>query len=345
MHSAFELSNSEKVLIIAELSANHRHSYERAVELVHAAKDSGADVVKLQTYTSATMTVDSRNDDFIIHGGLWDGRQLYELYQEACTPWEWQPKLKEVAESLGMPLFSTPFDHTAVDFLESMNVPAYKIASFELVDIPLIRRVAATGKPLIMSTGMASIDEIDDAVTAAREAGAREIALLKCTSAYPALPKDANLLTIPNLAARFDVIPGLSDHTLGTTVPIAAVALGARIIEKHFTLARSDGGPDAAFSLEPDEFREMVDAVRITEKSLGEVSYRRSAAEEGSLKFRRSLYIVEDMKAGATLTPENVRSIRPGYGLPPKHLEEILGRTLQVDVPANTPLDWSMISS
>ncbi|MCG6157321.1 pseudaminic acid synthase [Rubinisphaera margarita] len=339
------LLSNQRVLIIAELSANHNHSYERAVELVQAAKAAGADAVKLQTYTADTITVKSDRPEFLIHGGLWDGRQLHDLYQEAYTPWEWQPKLKEVAESLGMPLFSTPFDHTAVDFLEAMDVPAYKIASFELVDIPLIRRVAATGKPLIMSTGMASIDEIDDAVTAARDAGAKEIALLKCTSAYPALPEDANLLTIPNLATRFGVIPGLSDHTLGTTVPIAAVTLGARVIEKHFTLARSDGGPDGAFSLEPAEFREMVDAVRIAEKALGEVSYRRSAAEEGSLKFRRSLYVVKDVKAGETITTQNVRSIRPADGLSPKHWDTVMGRTLSVDVPANTPLDWSMISS
>lgn len=331
--------------IIAEMSANHNQDFERAVQLVHAAKEAGADAIKLQTYTPDTITIDSDKEYFRIKGTLWDGRTLHDLYGEAYTPWEWQPKLKEVADDLGMDLFSTPFDFTAVDFLETMNVPAYKIASFENIDLPLIRRVAQTGKPMIMSTGMATLAEIDEAVRTARDAGCRELALLKCTSAYPAPPEEANLRTIPHLAEAFDVVAGLSDHTLGIQVPVAAVALGARIIEKHFTLARSDGGADSAFSLEPHEFKQMVDAVRITEKALGQVHYGITEKDAESRVFRRSLFVVQNIKAGDVFTEDNVRSIRPGYGLHTRYLDEIIGRRASKDIERGTPLSWNFVAN
>jgi N-acetylneuraminate synthase len=330
--------------IIAEMSANHGQSFETALELVSAAKQAGADAIKLQTYTPDTMTISSRRPEFLIgKGTLWEGRNLYELYGEAYTPWEWQPKLKEEAEKLGMDCFSTPFDDTAVDFLEGMNVPAHKIASFELVDTELLKKVAATGKPVIMSTGMATLAEIDEAVRTLREAGCTQLALLKCTSAYPSLPEDMNLRTIPHLAEAFHVPVGLSDHTLGIAVPVAAVALGACIIEKHLTLRRSDGGPDAAFSLEPAEFRAMVDAVRVAEKALGKVSYEMSEKEQASRAFRRSLFVVKDMKAGEEFTRENVRSIRPGHGLPVKELDQVLGRKAAVPVERGTPITFQVL--
>lgn len=336
-----EIGEGQPVYIIAEMSANHNGDYAQAVALIHAAKDAGADAVKLQTYTADTLTIDSDAQYFRVDGGtLWDGRTLYELYGEAYTPWEWQPRLKAVAEEIGLHLFSSPFDATAVDFLETMNVPAYKIASFELVDIPLIQRVARTGKPLILSTGMATLAEIEDAVGAAREAGATQVALLKCNSAYPAPPEGMNLRTIPDLAARFGVPVGLSDHTLDLAVPITAVALGACIIEKHFTLSRDVPGPDSAFSLEPSEFRAMVDAIRTAEKALGTVQYGVSAEEEKSVVFRRSLFVVEDVRAGETFTEKNVRSIRPGDGLPPKHLPDVLGKYAKTDISRGTPLSW-----
>ena len=339
---AFGIQNS--CYVIAEMSANHGQSFEAALDLVRAAKQSGADAIKLQTYTPQTITLDSRRPEFLIgKGTLWEGRNLYELYSEAYTPWEWQPKLKEEAERLGMDCFSTPFDNTAVDFLEAMNVPAYKIASFELVDTELLKKVAATGKPVIMSTGMATLAEIDDAVRTLREAGCTHLALLKCTSAYPSLPEDMNLRTIPHLSEAFRVPVGLSDHTLGIAVPVAAVALGACIIEKHLTLRRSDGGPDAAFSLEPDEFRSMVDAVRVVEKALGKVSYELSEKEQASRVFRRSLFVVKDMKAGEAFTQENVRSIRPGNGLPVENLNRILGKKAVIDTERGTPLNWKLI--
>ena len=325
--------------IIAEMSANHGHSFDKALEVVHAAKESGADAIKLQTYTPDTLTIDSRRPEFLIgKGTLWEGQNLYELYGEAYTPWEWQPKLKAEAEKLGMDCFSTPFDDTAVDFLEGMNVPAHKIASFELVDTELLKKVAATGKPVIMSTGMATLAEIDEAVRTLREAGCHQLALLKCTSAYPSLPEDMNLRTIPHLAEAFHVPVGLSDHTLGIAVPVAAVVLGACIIEKHLTLRRSDGGPDAAFSLEPAEFRAMVDAVRVAEKALGKVNYEMSEKEQASRVFRRSLFVVKDMKAGEEFTSENLRSIRPGHGMHPKFLCEVLGAKTANDLSAGTPL-------
>ena len=330
--------------IIAEMSANHGHSFEKALEVVHAAKQAGADAIKLQTYTPDTITIDSRRPEFLIgKGTLWEGRNLYELYGEAYTPWEWQPKLKEEAEKLGMDCFSTPFDDTAVDFLEGMNVPAHKIASFELLDTELLKKVAATGKPVIMSTGMATLAEIDEAVRTLREAGCTQLALLKCTSAYPSLPEDMNLRTIPHLAEAFHVPVGLSDHTLGIAVPVAAVSLGACIIEKHLTLRRSDGGPDSAFSLEPAEFRAMVNAVRVAEKALGKVNYEMSEKEQSSRVFRRSLFVVKDMKAGEEFTRENVRSIRPGHGLPVKELDRVLGRKAITILERGTPLSENHI--
>ncbi len=332
--------------VIAELSANHNQSFEQAVRILQAAKDSGVDAVKLQTYTADTITLCSDKECFRIAGGtLWDGRILYDLYQEAFTPWAWQPKLKEIADELGMHLFSSAFDGSAVDFLERMNVPAHKVASFELVDIGLIEKMARTGKPLIMSTGMASRDEISEAVEAARGAGAAEIALLKCTSAYPAPPEEANLLTIPELARGFGCPVGLSDHTMGTAVPVAAVALGASIIEKHLCLRRADGGPDAAFSLEPSEFKAMVEAVRMAEKALGAVHFGAGPREASSRKFRRSLFVVEDIKKGELFTQQNVRSIRPADGLHPRHLNDVLGKRAARDVERGTPLSWALVTA
>lgn len=331
--------------IIAEVSANHQGSYEHAVRIVEAAHAAGANAVKLQTYTADTLTIPSDKAHFKIgEGTLWAGRTLHDLYGEAYTPWDWQPRLKEVAEKLGMDLFSTPFDFSAVDFLEKMNVPAWKIASFELVDLALIERCAATGKPLIMSTGMATRSEIEDAVEAARRGGATQIALLKCTSGYPAPVDEMNLRTIPDMVQSFDLPIGLSDHTLDVGVPVAAVALGACIMEKHLTLRRSDGGPDGAFSLEPEEFREMVEQVRITERALGRVNYEVSKKESASRVFRRSLFVVENVRAGEVFTEKNVRSIRPGTGLLPKHLGEILGRRATKDLERGTPLSWELIS-
>lgn len=299
------------VYVIAEMSANHGQSFERACEIVRAAKAAGADAVKLQTYTPDTMTLKTARDPFRIAGGTpWDGKTLHELYAEAQTPWEWQPKLKALAESLGLHCFSSPFDSTAVDFLQSIDVPAYKIASFELVDLALIEKVASTGRPMLLSTGMASLEEIRDAVEAARAAGGREIALLKCTSAYPAPAEDMNLLTIPHLRETFKLPVGLSDHTIDSTATIAAVALGACIIEKHFTLSRNDPGQDSAFSLEPAEFKQLVFAIRTLEKSLGRVQYGVAPAEEKSRIFRRSLFIVKDIEAGGTFTTANVQAIR-----------------------------------
>lgn len=331
--------------IIAEMSANHNQDFEQAVKILEAAKESGADAVKLQTYTPDTITIDCDKSYFQIgKGTIWAGRNLYDLYGEAYTPWEWQPKLKEIANDLGLDLFSTPFDHSAVDFLEKMKVPAYKVASFEVVDLPLIRRIAQTGKPMIMSTGMATVAEIDEAVRTARQAGATQIALLKCTSAYPAPPEGMNLRTIPHLAQAFGVPTGLSDHTLGIVVPVGAVALGACIVEKHLTLSRDVPGPDSAFSLEPHEFKAMVEAVRTGEKALGMVHYGVSEREASSRTFRRSLFVVREMKAGELFTTENVRSIRPGYGLHTRYLDEIVGRRASQDIKRGTPLNWAYIA-
>jgi N-acetylneuraminate synthase len=329
---------------VAELSANHNQSFDRAVGILRAAKDAGADAIKLQTYTPDTMTIRSDRECFRIGGGtLWDGRTLHELYAEAYTPWEWQPKLKQAADDLGLDFFSSPFDATAVDFLESVGVVAYKVASFEIVDLPLIEKMAHTGKPLIISTGMATVGEIKEAVGVARNGGAADIALLKCTSAYPAEPAEMNLNTIPELARRFGVPVGLSDHTTGIAVPVAAVALGACMIEKHLTLSRSDPGPDSAFSLEPEEFRAMVDAVRVAEKALGRAEIGPVAKEDASLVFRRSLFVVEDMKRGETFTSRNVRSIRPSHGLHTRHLAEVLGKRCARDVERGAPLSWDLV--
>lgn len=335
----------QPTFIIAEMSANHNQSFEEAVRIIHMAKECGADALKLQTYTPDTITIDSDKEYFKIKGTIWEGQKLYDLYEKAYTPWDWQPKLKKIACDIGIVLFSTPFDNTAVDFLEAMGVPAYKIASFELVDIPLIQYVASKGKPIIMSTGMATLEEIEDAVKAAREGGAQEIALLKCTSGYPARAEEMNLKTIPDLSQKFDVPVGLSDHTLGIAVPIAAVALGACIVEKHLTLSRKNPGPDRAFSLEPQEFCAMVEAIRTTEKSIGEVHYGFTSEEEKSRVFRRSLFVVKDMKAGDVFTVGNVRSIRPGYGLPPKYLKSVLGKRACSDLKSGTPLSWEAVKS
>jgi pseudaminic acid synthase len=339
------VGRGQPVYIVAELSANHNQNFEQAVRLVQAAKASGADAVKLQTYTADTITIRSDNDHFRIRGGtLWDGRTLHELYTEAHTPWDWQPKLKQVANDLGMDLFSSPFDVTAVDFLESMRVPAYKVASCELVDIPLLQKISRTGKPLIMSTGMAILEEIDEALETARRAGATKIALLRCTSAYPALPSEMNLRSIPELARRFEVPVGLSDHTMDIAVPVTAVALDACMIEKHLTLSRSQKGPDGAFSLEPPEFKSMVDAVRVAEKSLGEVRFGPTSSEKGSSAFRRSLFVVQDVSQGQTFTEENVRSIRPSHGLHTRHLPEIVGRRASRNIERGTPLSWELVT-
>jgi pseudaminic acid synthase len=333
------------VYVIAELSANHNQSYEQGVKIVQAAKDAGADAVKLQTYTPDTITIRSDRELFRVSGGtLWDGRTLYDLYGEAHTPWDWQPKLLQVAARLGLHLFSSAFDSSAVDFLEQMNVPAHKVASCELIDIPLIEKMARTGKPLIMSTGMATLEEIEEAVSAARAAGGRDIALLKCTSAYPAPPDEMNLRTIPELSRRFGVPVGLSDHSMGIAAPVAAIALGACLIEKHLTLSRSDPGPDSSFSLEPHEFKAMVDAIRVAEKALGEVHFGPTDREVSSRLYRRSLFVVQNVKRGECFTAENVRSIRPGHGLHTRHLPEVLGRKAAQDIERGTPLNWDMVS-
>jgi pseudaminic acid synthase len=333
-----------KTYIIAELSANHGGSFNKAEELIHEASQAGANAVKLQTYTADTMTINCRKDRFV-HGpdSTWAGLSLYELYETAYTPWEWHPKLKEVAHQLGMDLFSSPFDISSVDFLAELDVPAYKIASFEVVDLPLIEYAASKNKPLIISTGMASIAEIDDAVKCARQAGCNEIILLRCVSSYPATYKDMNLCTIPHMQQTFQCPVGLSDHSRGIIAPVVAVSLGASIIEKHFTLSKSYSTPDQNFSLDPKEFSEMVIAIRNAEKCLGTVSYSRRDAEEESESFRRSLYITSDIKEGEMLTADNCRSIRPGGGLNPKFLPIVMGKKIAQNVEQGTPLTWDLL--
>lgn len=331
--------------IIAEMSGNHNQSLERALEIVEAAAKSGAHALKIQTYTADTMTLDLSQGEFFIDdvNSLWKGTSLYKLYQQAYTPWEWHKPIFDRCEELGLIYFSTPFDETAVNFLESLNVPCYKIASFENTDLLLIRKAASTGKPLIISTGMATIAELDDAVRTAQEAGCKDLILLKCTSTYPATPEDSNLLTIHHMRELFKCDVGLSDHTLGIGVSIAAIALGATVIEKHFTLRRADGGVDAAFSLEPDEMSTLVIEAERAWRSLGSVIYGPTAKEKASLIYRRSLYVVLDMKEGDAFTTENVRAIRPGLGLPPKELHAILGRKSKQSIKRGTPLTWRMI--
>ena len=333
------------VYVVAELSANHNQDLQQAVRLIDAAKDAGADAIKVQTYTPNTITIRSNSEPFQIRGGtIWDGRTLYDLYAEAFTPWEWHRELQQHAHAAGLDFFSSPFDATAVDFLEELNVPAYKIASPELVDIPLIQKAARTGKPLIMSTGMATCEEIEEALATARAEGAQEIALLKCTSAYPSPPAEMNLQMIPELVRKFGVPVGLSDHSMGTAVPIAAVALGACIIEKHLTLSRATKGPDSEFSLEPHEFKAMAAAVRTVEQALGRAEFRVGEKELATRAFRRSLFVVEDMKAGELFTDRNVRSIRPANGLHTRHLREVLGQHCTRDISAGTPLAWDLVA-
>ncbi len=330
--------------VIAEMSANHNGSLERAFQLLEAAAKAGADAVKLQTYRADTITLDCDHEDFIIQGGLWDGRRLYDLYKEACTPWEWHRPLFERSGKLGLTIFSSPFDKTAVDLLEDLNAPAYKIASFEAVDLPLIKYVAATGKPMIISTGMANEEEIAEAVEAAREGGCRELAILHCVSGYPAPAADYNLRTIPAMMERFGLVTGLSDHTLDNTTAIASVALGSSIVEKHFTLDRNGGGPDDSFSLEPDGLAELCHGVRTAWKALGKVDYGSKSSEMGNVKFRRSLYFVRDVAAGEIIGEEDIRSVRPGYGAAPKYLDQLIGKRMRCDAKAKTPVVLENVS-
>lgn len=329
--------------IIAELSANHNGSLERAFETIKAAHESGAHAIKIQTYTADTMTIDCDREDFMIHGGLWNGYKLYDLYKWAETPFEWHKAIFDYAASLGITIFSTPFDESAVDLLESLNTPAYKIASFEATDLPLIRYVASKGKPVIMSTGMCSESEISEAVATAREAGCKNLVLLHCISSYPAPMDQANLLQMPRLTERFETIPGLSDHTLGTTASVAAVALGACVIEKHFTLSRNEKGPDSEFSIEPDELKRLCQDTFDAWSALGKPGFERQKAEEGSKHFRRSVYFIKDMKAGEIITPAHIRRIRPGFGLPPKYFDQLIGKRVKKDVDRGTATDWELI--
>ena len=330
--------------IIAELSANHNGKLETALKIIEEAKKAGADAVKLQTYTADTITLDCDSEDFQIHGGLWDGKNLYQLYKEAQMPWEWHAILFEHARKLGITIFSSPFDNTAVDLLESLNTPAYKIASFEAVDLPLIKYVASTGKPMIISTGMADADEIQEAIQAARDGGCKELAILHCVSGYPAPAADYNLRTIPDMMSRFGLVTGLSDHTLDNTTAIASVVMGASVIEKHFTLDRSGGGPDDSFSLEPAELAALCRDSKTAWASLGQVDYGRKSSEQGNVKFRRSLYFVKDLKAGDIITADAIRSVRPGFGLAPKYLSEIIGKTTTQDIMKNTATSVDFIS-
>lgn len=334
------IGQGQSPYVIAEISANHNGSLERAIQLLELAKSSGADAVKLQTYTPDTMTLNSDAQDFQIIDGLWAGKTLYELYQDAHTPWQWHKPLFQHAKKIGITIFSSPFDKSAVDLLEDLNTPAYKIASFELVDLPLIRYVASTGKPMIMSTGMANVDEISSAIEAAQEGGCKQLAILHCVSGYPAPTSDYNLMTIPDMISRWGLVTGLSDHTMSDVTAIASVALGASIIEKHFTLNREGSGPDDSFSLTPSEFKSLCEGLSTAWGALGSVNYQRKTSEEINVKFRRSLYFVKDLKSGDYISVDSVRSIRPGYGLPPKHIDSIVGKQLKVDVKIGTPVSW-----
>lgn len=340
----FDIQHSGQVFIIAELSANHNQNIETAIETIRAAKRAGADCIKLQTYTADTLTINSDKDDFIIKGTIWEGRNYYSLYQEAYTPWEWHKKLFEVAAEEGLICFSSPFDKTAVDFLEDLDVPAYKVASFEITDIPLIEYIASKGKPVIISTGIAETEDITLAIEACKKVGNHNIAILKCTSSYPAPIEEANMTMVKDMAEKFDVITGLSDHTLGSTAPVVATVFGAKIIEKHFILNKDIGGPDASFSLDEQEFSDMVKAVREAEKAIGNVSYELTDKQKKGKDFSRSLYVVEDIKEGEKFTEKNVRSIRPGYGLHPKHLPDILGKTANQPIEKGTRFSLQYIS-
>lgn len=332
-----------KAYIIAEMSGNHAGSKERALEIIRAAKEAGADCVKIQTYTPDTITIDCDNDYFMIANGTWGGEKLYDLYGKAYTPWQWQADLKKEADRIGIDFLSTPFDPTSVDFLEQMDLEFYKIASFELVDIPLIRYIARTGKPIIMSTGMASEQEIEEAVAAIKEEGNNQLVLLKCSSAYPAIPDDMNLATMKYLSDKFGIPTGLSDHSLGHIGALTAVAMGAKVIEKHFCISREDENPDSSFSMEKEEFAHMVTAIRDAERAMGKISFDISEKEKENLSFRRSLFVVADIAKGELLTPENIRSIRPGYGLKPKHYDEVIGMVAKKDIKRGTPLSWEDI--
>ncbi|WP_421947831.1 pseudaminic acid synthase [Phaeodactylibacter xiamenensis] len=342
----FYLNKDSKVFIVAELSANHNGSLDTALETVRAAKRAGANAIKLQTYTADTLTIKSEKDDFIIKSGsIWDGKSYYELYESAYTPWEWHQALYDCAKEEGLICFSSPFDTTAVDFLETLGTPVYKVASFEITDIPLIEYIASKQKPIILSTGIASLEDIELALDACRKVDNNDIALLKCTSSYPAPIAEANMIMAQDFAERFDVIPGLSDHTIGSTVPVVATVLGAKIIEKHFILDRSIGGPDASFSMNEKEFTEMVKAVREAELAIGKVDYTPTQKQIDSRNFSRSLYVVEDIKAGETINEENVRSIRPGHGMHPKELKNIIGKKVKQDLEKGSRMSWDLIES
>lgn len=338
------IGEGEKTYIVAEMSANHLQDFDRAKAIIRAAADAGADAVKLQTYTPETITLDCDNKYFqITQGTIWDGTTLHKLYETAYTPWEWHPALKEYAEGFGMECFSSPFDASAVDFLHGMDMPAYKIASFEINDIPLIRKIAGLGKPVILATGVAYLEDIERAVRACRQEGNEQVILLKCTSTYPSPYEDMNIKVIPNMAEVFDCIAGLSDHSMGSAVAVASVALGAKMVEKHLTLARADGGPDAAFSMEPAEFKRMAEEIRIVEKAVGRVTYELTDKQKRSKEDSRSLFVVKDMKAGEEFTKENLRSIRPAFGMHPMYYEEVLGKKAKTDLMKGTPMDWKYI--
>ena len=338
------VGEGERTFLVAEVSANHLQDYGRAEAIIRAAKEAGADAVKLQTYTPDTITLDCDNDYFqITQGTIWDGTTLHKLYEEAYTPWEWQPKLMELANGLGMECFSSPFDATAVDFMREMDMPAYKVASFEINDIPLIRRIARIGKPIIFATGIAYLEDIERALAVCKEEGNEQVILLKCTSTYPSPYEDMNLKVIPHMAETFDCLAGLSDHSMGTAVAVAGVALGAKMVEKHLTLSRADGGPDAAFSMEPEEFRKMAEEIRIVEKALGRVTYELTEKQKKSREDGRSLFVVEDIGKGEIFTEENVRSIRPAFGMHTMYYDEVIGKKARVDIAKGPPLDWKYI--
>lgn len=338
------ISEDSPTFIVAEMSANHLMDFDRAVAIIKAAKDAGADAIKIQTYTPDTITLDCEDSCFqITQGTIWDGTTLHKLYQGAYTPWEWQPKLKKIAEDMGLVFFSSPFDLSSVDFLEEMDVPVYKIASFEINDIPMIKKIAQLGKPIIIATGIAYMSDIELALKTCKEAGNENVILLKCCSAYPAPYEDINLKTLPSMKETFDCVVGLSDHTMGTAVAEAAVALGAKVVEKHLTLNRADGGADAAFSMEPQEFKQMVDNIRMIEKALGRVTYELTEKQQHSRDHARSLFVAKDMKAGDVFTEENLRSVRPSCGLHTKYYEELLGKKIRKDAKLGTPMSWDLV--